>query len=317
MTKILITGASGFVGKAFMQRFADHADIDLYGVARRDMPWPNYKSVDLSKGLDIDFVPDVVIHAAAHVSPWGSKQEYRDKNVVATQNVIEFCGCNGRPRLIYLSSSSVYYTDEPQFDLKEDNPIGPDFINEYSASKYAGEKLVEAYDGSHVILRPRAIFGPGDTVLFPRLLVAAKKGRLPLFDSGGDPAIGDLIYIETLCDYLLIAALNTDITGAYNLTNAEAVEFQSLLLSVLERLDLPKPTRHFKVSTAMKLAGALEWIYTTLHITKEPPLTRYGVSVLANSKTFDVTRMLNDFGPPSVSLSEGVDRFVEWQKQNA
>lgn len=315
-TRILITGASGFVGGAFMRRFSGREDLLLHGVARRPMPWSNSTQLDLTREFSLDFTPDVVIHAAAHVSPWGSAREFREKNILATENVINFCRQSGMPKLIYVSSSSVFYRDAPQLNITEQSPIGPDFINDYAASKYAGELRVGDYEGDSVILRPRAIFGPGDTVLFPRILAAAKRGRLPLFDSPAGPAVGDLIYITTLCDYLLKAALTPAITGAYNLTNAEPVAFQALLLDVLQRLGLPTPTRRLKVQHAMWLAGALEAIYRCFRITREPPLTRYGVSVLAHSKTFDVRKMLADFGPPSVSLAAGVTEFIESQRDD-
>ncbi|WP_445765991.1 NAD-dependent epimerase/dehydratase family protein [Rheinheimera sp.] len=316
MTNILVTGASGFVGGAFMRRFGQRPDLCLHGVARRYMPWPNYTQLDLSRDITLNFRPDVVIHAAAHVSPWGSAGQYHQQNVKATQNLIRFCQQQHYPKLVYLSSSSVFYRDEPQFNLTEDSAIGPEFINDYSASKYAAELCVQEYEGNSVILRPRAIFGPGDTVLFPRILAAAKKGRLPMFDSSGPAAIGDLIYIDTLCDYILSAALRTDISGAYNLTNAEPVEFQSLLRTVLQRLGMPAPKRRLNVNTAMRLAAVLEWLYRTLRIAKEPPLTKYGVSVLTHSKTFDVSRMLADLGPPSVSIAEGIEQFIRWQQQH-
>ncbi|ODS22966.1 hypothetical protein AB835_11475 [Candidatus Endobugula sertula] len=194
MIKILITGASGFVGGNFLQRFSNRGDIEIHGVSRRARPWENYTQIDLSQGLDINFKPDVVIHAAAHVSPWGSQKTFFDKNILATENVIRFCEKNDHPKLIYVSSSSVYYHDKPQLNITENSPIGPDFINDYAASKYAGEERVRKYSGKKVILRPRAIFGPGDTVLFPRLLEVAKKERLPLFTTP-EPVIGDLIYV--------------------------------------------------------------------------------------------------------------------------
>ncbi|WP_370979408.1 NAD-dependent epimerase/dehydratase family protein [Agaribacterium sp. ZY112] len=316
MTNILVTGASGFVGRNIMQRFSGRDDLNLLGVARRPMPFNNYQQLDLSRGLNVDFSPDVVIHAAAHVSPWGSPKQYQDKNIKATQHVIDFCQQHGSPRLIYLSSSSVFYRDEAQFALTEQSPIGPDFINDYSATKYAGEQLLECYQGDRVILRPRAIFGPGDTVLFPRILRAAKKGMLPIIESQEQAVVGDLIYIDVLADYIIKAALDSTIVGSYNLTNAEPIEFQALLLDVLKRLDIALPKRRIKAATAMRLASLVESVYKALAIKKEPPLTRYGVSVMVHSKTFDVSRMLKDFGPPSVSISEGVDRFIEWQKNH-
>lgn len=314
--KILVTGASGFVGGSFLQRFSQRSDINIHGIARRAMPWKNYTRVDLTKDIDLAFKPDVVIHAAAHVSPWGKKAEFYKKNILATQNIIEFCKHCGNPKLIYISSSSVFYRDEPQSGLTEASPIGPTFINDYAATKYAGEQCVSAYEGEHVILRPRAIFGPGDTVLFPRLLTAAKKERLPLFRTPS-PVIGDLIYIDCLIEYILYAAQNNHIQGSYNLTNAEPVDIQALLISVLSRLGIAAPKRTVSVGKAMIVAGIIEGTYRFLGISREPPITRYGVSVLAHSKTFDVSKMLADFGQPSMTINQGIDKFIDWQLHHA
>jgi len=221
--KILVTGASGFVGGSFMRRFAGRSDLDVHGVARRATNLPNYTQLDLSYPFDLDMNPDVVIHAAARASPWGSQRAYYAQNVLATAHVIDYCQRHGRPRLIYVSSSSVFYREEHQLGLTEASPIGPNFINAYAQTKYMGEDLVCAYPGEKVVLRPRAVFGPGDTVLFPRILEAAAKGKLPLFTGQDQPVRGDLIYIDALCDYLLAAAIAPNLSGSYNLTNAQPI----------------------------------------------------------------------------------------------
>jgi nucleoside-diphosphate-sugar epimerase len=313
--KILVTGASGFVGGSFMRRFAGRSDLDVLGVGRRATDLPNYIQMDLSRPFDLDMNPDVVIHAAARASPWGSQREYHAQNVLATAHVIDYCQRHGHPRLIYVSSSSVFYREEHQMGLTEASPIGPNFINAYAQTKYMGEELVCAYPGEKVVLRPRAVFGPGDTVLFPRILEAAAKGKLPLFTGQDQPVLGDLIYIDVLCDYLLAAAIAPNPSGSYNLTNAQPIEIQVFLLQILKRLGLAAPTRQVSVATALRAATVVEWVYRLIHLPGEPPITRFGVGVFAYSKTFDVSRALQDLGPPGVSLDEGVERFITWQKQ--
>jgi 2-alkyl-3-oxoalkanoate reductase len=315
--KILLTGASGFVGGSFRRLYEDRDDLEIFGVARSALDEKNYASVDLSKHFDLSFTPDVVIHAAARSSPWGKKSEFKAQNIDATREVIRFCERRCLPKLIYISSGSVYYKNQHQLNMTEESPIGPDFVNAYAATKYAGEELVRRYEGEHVILRPRAVFGPGDTVLFPRILKAAQKGKIPLFKQEGSPAVGDLIYIDVLCDYMLKAAMDPGIQGEYNLTNGEPVEIQEFLFHVFERLDLPKPTRTFHVSTAMKVAACTEVLYKLFRVPWEPPITTFGIGVFAYSKTFDVSKMLRDFGPPLCSVQEGVDRFVDWEKGRA
>jgi nucleoside-diphosphate-sugar epimerase len=312
---ILVTGASGFVGGAYFNRFRDRPGLVLHGVGRRSLAMPGYTAVDLSRPFDIDFDPDVVLHAAALASPWGTRAEYQRQNVDATRHVIDYCRRHGMPRLVYVSSSSVFYRDGDQFGITEASPIGPQFVNDYAATKHAGERLAEGYPGEWCIVRPRAVFGPGDTVLFPRILEAARRGRLPFIDNGGAPAVGDLIYIDTLCDYLHAAATSPQAPRrAFNLTNNQPVAILPFLFDVFDRLGIPRPTRTVSLRTAMLAARAGEAIYRVLRLSGEPPVTRFGVGVFAWSKTFDVSRAMAAFGPPSTSLEHGVERFVEWQR---
>jgi nucleoside-diphosphate-sugar epimerase len=313
--KILVTGASGFVGGRFMARFCGRPGVSLHGLGRRPLAVADYTALDLAELFDVPFEPDVVIHAAARATPWARRQDYERDNVLATSRVIDFCRRRGLPRLIYVSSSSVYYQPGHQLGLTERSPIGPRFVSDYAATKYAGEALVRAYPGRCVIVRPRAVFGPGDTVLFPRILAAARTGKLPLITTAGPPAIGDLIYIDTLVDYLFTIATRTDVADAYNLTNNEPVVIQDFLLDVFARLGLPAPSRRVSVRTAMAAAAVTEAMYRVLRLPGEPPVTRFGVGVFAWSKTFDVTRALKDLGTPSVTLAEGVEAFVRWQRE--
>lgn len=313
--KLLVTGASGFVGGKLVERARLQRDVETFGVGRRVRPAdPAYASVDLSRPFSVPFSPDVVVHAAARSSPWGTHAEFHRHNVEATRHVIEFCERHGRPKLIYVSSSSVFYRPEHQFDLTESSPIGPAFVNTYAATKFAGEQLVRAYTGPSTILRPRAVFGPGDTVLFPRILAAAQSGRLPLLLPEGPPARGDLIYIDSLTDYILRAARDPAVTGDFNLTNAQPVPILDFLLGIFDRLDLPRPTRRVPVRRALRFAALTEFVYRAMPFLGEPPITRFGVSVFAWSKTFDVQKALAALGPPSVSLADGVENFVHWQR---
>ena len=312
--RLLITGASGFVGRKLAERARAAGGWEVFGVGRRPPAAPGYASVDLSRSFDLPFAPDVVVHAAARSSPWGSRAEFLRHNIEATRRVLEFCERRGRPKLVYISSSSVFYRNAHQLGLTEASPIGPAFVNTYAETKFLGEQLVRGYAGPWTILRPRAVFGPGDTVLFPRILAAARAGRLPHFTTDGPPARGDLIYIDTLSDYILRAARDPAVTGDFNLTNAEPVAIMALLLEIFGELGIPPPARRLPVRRALALAGTLEAVYRALPFLGEPPITRFGVGVFAYSKTFDVQKSLAALGPPSVPLREGVAAFVRWQR---
>jgi len=253
---------------------------------------------------------DVVVHGAARSSPWGSRREFERDNVQATRNVVDHCRATGSPRLVFLSSSSVLYEDRDQFDMTEATPFAAKPVNTYAATKQVAERLVSDYPGPWSILRPRAVVGPGDTVLLPRILRAAEAGRLPLLTSP-EPVVGDLIYVDNLTDCVEKAATDPAIAGVYNLTNAEPVPILDWLLELFGRLGFPAPTRRVPVSRALWAAWLLEGIYTLLPFLGEPPITRFGVHVFAYSKTFDVRKMLAAMGPPRVSLRDGLERIVE------
>lgn len=313
-TRILITGASGFVGGSFTRRFANRPDLEIVGLGRRVLDAPGYVQADLTRPLWLDYRPEVVIHAAARSSPWGSLAEFRQQNVEATRHVVDFCHRQGVKKLIYISSSSVFYQEQDQLGLNEESPIGPNFVNAYARTKYEGEQVAAAFRGQVVILRPRAVFGPYDTVLFPRLLRAAQAGRMAWITRPGPPAVGDLIGIDALSDYLLRAALDPQVAGAFNLTNNQPVEIQAFLADVFARLGLPPARRSLSRDHALRIATLLEWAYGRFCPHREPPITRFGVGVLAYSKTFDVGKSLRVLGPPTVSLAEGLDRFIAWQR---
>ena len=312
--RILLTGSNGFVG-GDLASFLLRRGHSVVGLGRSPEPAGavgEYLRHDLGEPLGWDGTVDAVVHCAALAAPWAAPAAFERANVDGTRHVVEWCQTHGRPHLVYISSSSVFYRAEDQLNLHEGSPIPADHeqINVYSRTKRIGERLVEAYDGPFAILRPRAVFGPGDRVLFPRILRAARAGRLPLIRRpDGRPVLGDLLYVENLSHYIG-TVVERGVTGVLNLTNAEPVDLQAFLLGVLERLGCPAPRRQVPLGLAMAMAGLSEWVSAVFLNYREPPVTRFGVSVFASSKTFDVRRCLELLGPPPISLAEGVERLA-------
>lgn len=311
--RAIVTGASGFIGGALVTRLRE-AGWEVTGVGRRELNEPGCLSHDLACPLpaSLDGQYDAVVHAAARSSPWGRRREFERDNVLATRKVVEFCRRNGSPRLVYVSSASVYYRPGHQLGMTEATPLPRRSVNHYAATKRAAEAVVRGYGRSWAILRPRAVYGPGDTVLLPRIVKAARAGRLPLIVPRGGPVVGDLIYVENLVDHLERAASDASVQGDSNLTDNQPVPIYEFLLGVFERLGIAAPTRRVSVRSAMLGAHALELGHRLFAPGREPAITRFGVHVFAYSKTFDVQKMLGVFGPPRVPLEEGVERTVRW-----
>lgn len=316
--KILITGATGFIGRSFLSRFVADKNCELYGIGRREAEdlsrHGHYHALALNQLKQLDFMPDVVIHSAGRASPWGTQAEYYRDNVATTQEVIDFCRQRKFPRLILLSSAAVYYQFAHQFSLTETSPIGPNFINRYAKSKYLAEQLVEQYEGEKSIFRPCGVFGEGDKLLFPPLLTAAKKGQLVRLHSAAEPAKTDLMHVDTLCDYLMAAALHAQPRRVYNISANEPIVIEQLLDSVLTTLDLPLPKKMLRLSHALGFAAVIESLWRWLPLQSDPPITRFGIATFGYSSTLDVSPMIHDFGPPKASLSHHLNHFLSQHK---
>jgi nucleoside-diphosphate-sugar epimerase len=312
MPSVLITGASGFVGGALAVHLT-RLGYEVTGLSRRASSTIQH---DLSRPIpDSIGGYDAIVHCAALSSPWASPDSFHSNNVTATRNLLDYATCSGCRRFVFISSSSVYYQHGDQFNLSEATPLPDKPINQYAATKREAELLVQQSKLSTIILRPRAVFGPGDTVLFPRLLRAASKGAMALFTRpDGLTPRGDLIYIDNLSHFIERAIVSSE-TGCFNLTNAEPVDLYAFLNNVFTSVGLPPVRRRIPVGLAFTMAGALEFASRTMFGYREPPITRFGVEVLSYSKTFDVSKATAAFGPPPISVEEGVARFIAWQKK--
>jgi 2-alkyl-3-oxoalkanoate reductase len=314
--RVLVTGSSGFVGGA-LGVWLRRAGWTVMGVSRsppRPGACDEFTACDLAAGPpDVAGRIDAVVHCAALASPWARPADYRASNVKALGHVLDLARAKRLGRFVLISSSAVHYAYADQLGLREDTPWPSQPANLYAASKRRGEAMVRDSGLPWTILRPRAVFGPGDTVVFPRILRAARRGALPtLVRPDGRSALTDLLYIDNLCGWIE-QALRRDVGGAYLLANGEPVEVQALLHDVLDRLGAPPPGRRMRVGTAMTLARCMEWGSAALAGWREPPVTRFGVASLAFSKTVDIAKARAELGAPVVSLREGLDRFVAWQ----
>lgn len=319
MPGILITGAGGFIGGRAAIAFREAGWVTV-STGRRFSSSADYVQQDLATAFSSEFLRrlagvDVVLHVAARSSPWGTRRQFERDNVDATRRLLEACEKSGRPRFLYVSSSSVFYQSQDQHGITELTPQASPAVNLYAETKQRAEDMVRTYGGLWVILRPRAVYGPGDTVLFPRILAAARAGRLPLLVRAGTPVTGDLIYIDNLIRCFVKAAENQSINGEFNLTDNAPVEIVAFLMSVFDKLRVPRPRRVLNVRHALRMALLIELFYRTFLWWKEPPITRFGVHVFAWSKTFNVQKMLDAFGAPETSAADGVQRFVDWIQQ--
>ncbi|PSB50077.1 NAD-dependent epimerase/dehydratase family protein [Chamaesiphon polymorphus] len=320
----LITGATGFLGKQLVVKLSQLGH-EVTALGRNStigdrLVTENVRFVsrDLRdrEGIIADLQgQDYVFHCGALSSPWGKERDFYEINYLGTKNVIEGCQIHRIKRLIHVSTSAVYCDYRDRLNILEDTPL-PIPVNAYTRSKQLAElEVSKAYQAGvpTITIRPRGIFGPGDTAILPRLMRANRRVGIPFIDRGR--ACIDITYIDNVIDALLLCqtAPDTALGKIFNITNGEPITVANLLTKLFTKLDEPCRLRPISLRAANWTASLMELIANTILLGKEPILTRYTVGLLAYSQTLDITAATHELGyQPRVSIDSGLDIFARW-----
>ncbi|NIK75183.1 nucleoside-diphosphate-sugar epimerase [Paenibacillus castaneae] len=325
--KALITGATGFLGKNLSGRLlAEGHEVTAVGRNEREGKLladkgARFLRLDLSSPDLAEAIKDhdFVFHCGALSSPWGAYRDFFESNVVGTRQVIEGCFKYGVKKLIYVSTPSIYFDYRDRLLITEDEQLPKRGVNRYAATKRLAEAEIDrAFEAGLpvVTIRPRALFGPGDTAIFPRLMRANEQRFLPVF--GGGRALIDVTYIDNVTEALLccLRADSSTLGQKYNITNGEPVQLFDLLSRLFERLDTPFHYKSIAYPVGFAAAALMESVAKLPWVKKEPLMTRYTVGILAYSQTLDISRAERELGyRPIVTIDEGIQRFCQWWKE--
>ena len=264
---------------------------------------------------------DAVLHNAAKAGAWGSYQEYFDANVRGTQNVIAGCRAQGVGKLVYTSTPSVTHSGRTpvQGGNERNTPYGRNFKTPYPATKVIAEKAVLAANGdllATVALRPRLIWGPGDTQLLPRLVERARAGRLRFIDGGHNRM--DTTYIDNAAQAHLAAlghlhAGATCAGKAYFISNGQPLPVREIVNALLQAAGAPAVDKSIPYALAYGAGAVLELGWRLLALRGEPPMTRFLAEQLSTPHWYDIGAAARDFGyRPQVNVAEGLRRTAAW-----
>ncbi len=328
--KVLVTGASGFLGGSLIRRLLDQG-AEVTGLCRRPQPeleaaGVTILSIDLANSKAVRNAcrgMDTVFHTAAKVGIWGRYQDFHDANVVGTQSIINGCRDFEVEKLVYTSTPSVVFNGEDHSGANESTPLGKKIPCHYPTTKAIAESAVRAANGEPpgnlktVSLRPHLIWGPGDPNLIPRVLERGRKGRLRIVGDGVNRV--DLSYIDNVVDAHLHAesALDNEAHNpggnAYFISNDEPVALWPWINELLENNGIPPIEKRISLSKARRLGASLEFIWRLFRIGSEPPMTRFVASELAKDHWFDISAAKRDLNfQPNVSMEEGMKRLLQY-----
>jgi nucleoside-diphosphate-sugar epimerase len=324
---ILVTGGTGFLGRHLAAALLARGE-KVFLLGRNFAPVEDLLQrgcvpvrVDLRDSTAVQAAcaqMELVYHVGALSAPWGKRADFQTINVGGTEAVLAGCRAHGVRRLVYVSSPSVVFDGRDQCLVSEQVAYPRRFTSVYALTKKLGEDRVRAAAQSGletVTLRPKAIFGPGDQALLPRLIAAARQGRLPQIGNGEN--LVDLTYVENVVHALLLAAEVKEAAGrVYTITNDEHAPLWQIIRAVLQRLGLSARLRSVPLSLALGVASLLE---ARAALTgQEPLLTRYSVLILARTQTYDISAARAELGyTPPVSLAEGITRTLAALKEEA
>lgn len=326
MRKVLITGATGGLGRRACELLtAEGVDVlatgrDVQkGAVLRDRGIA-FAPLDLAAASMAELVPLLegvtsIWHCAALSSPWGDLKAFEQANVLATRQLAQAAVQAGVGRFVHISTPALYFDFTHRLNVRE-SFVPTKFVNHYASTKFAAEQvlsqIVAASSGAltAAILRPRALFGPGDQVLLPRLMKLAEQNNGVLRLPNGGETLLDLTYLDNVVQAMRLAdskAGELPSLDTFNISNGEPVRLKDALTRLFKLLDKPWTIESVPYPVVDVAARGAE--LAARFTGKEPSLTRYSAGALAFSLTLDISHARNVLGyTPLVSLDEGLRR---------
>jgi nucleoside-diphosphate-sugar epimerase len=321
--RVLITGGTGFTGSHAVRRYLARGDtvrvLDSQKGVFFDELVAAGAEIQLGSITDRDAVRkavegvEIVQHIAATFREINvAKSVYKSVNVDGTRIVAEEALRAGVRRVVYCSTEGVHgnVSNPP---ATEEAPIAPQ--DYYQQTKWEGEVafrevLEQGLDG--VILRPTAIYGPGDPARFLMLFRMVKRGRFVIVGDGR--ACYHPVYIDNLCDAFELAADTPTARGeTFLVADDRYVSWNELVPLLAKTLGVEVRIHHLPLRPVWLAAAVIEGVCWPFGWT--PPLFRRRAEMFSHMRAFDISKARRVLGyDPKVSLEEGLRRTGEWYR---
>jgi 2-alkyl-3-oxoalkanoate reductase len=322
--KILVTGGTGFTGKALVRRMLDEG----HQVVALDYQ-EGHKTAELrawGAELVIGSITDpqivrrcmqgvdVVHHVAAAFRELSvPRSHYRTVNVDATEDLLKAALEAGVTKFVYCSTCGVHgHVEHPPAD--ENAPIRP--ADYYQQTKYDAEPIVLGYVEKGLktsIIRPAAIFGPGDPGRFYMIFRQLTRGWFPIFGDG--QVLYHPLYIDNLLDaFTLTTREDAGVGEAYLIADEHYVTVEDLVRRAAAAMDQPFRFRRYPIWPVLAAGYAVEAVCRPFGI--EPPLHPRRVDWYRQTRAFSIDKAKRELGyQPKIDLDEGLRRACDWYRR--
>ncbi len=317
-----VTGGSGFIGGRLISRLlregwrvralsrSDRSDEKLRGAGAEPVRGDLSDSAAMEEGArDCE----AAFHLAAHLGQWGKPEDFERDNVQGTANALAACRAAGARRFVHCGTEAALIAGEPLVNVDETAPLRPDSAALYPSTKAKAEQLVREASANGfeaVVLRPRFVWGAGDTSLLPEILAAVEAGRFAWI--GGGRHLTATTHVDNVVEGLLLAAERGTPGEAYFVTDGEPVVFREFLSEMIATQGVEPPTRSMPRPLASALAPVVEGAWRLLPLKGEPPLTRLAIWLSSQECTIDISKARRELGyEPVISREQGLAEMRE------
>jgi nucleoside-diphosphate-sugar epimerase len=312
-----VTGGSGFIGGKLVQRLVAEGR-PVRALARSDTAAERVAELgaDPVRGDLADRASlaagaaecEVAFHLAAHLGEWGPRAEFERGNVEGTRNVLAACAEAGVKRFVHCGTEAALMAGEPLVGVDETTPLRPDSRAPYPATKAKAEQAVRKANRDRfetVVLRPRFVWGKGDTTLLPEMVATVESGRFAWV--GGGRNLTDTTHVDNVVEGLILAVEKGRPGEAYFVTDGEPVVFREFVTQLLRTQGVEPPDRSLPAWMAGPTARICEAAWRLLPLPGEPPMTTFRAWLLTQECTIDISKARTELGyEPLVSHKQGL-----------
>ncbi|MCK6555421.1 NAD-dependent epimerase/dehydratase family protein [Candidatus Binatia bacterium] len=316
--KVLVTGATGFLGRSIVARLQREA-VEVRALVRPGRaglppdvePCPGDLKDEASIATAVQGV-DAVVHAGAKVDTSGKWEEFAEVNIRGTRRVISAARASGVGRIVHISSLSVYDVDRDGVTITEDSPYESEANarGHYSRSKLAADRLAltEARAGAPVVvLRPGLLYGPGKRPPLARQSFAVKGWKLILARPNYPLPMS---YVDNTADAVWLALHCPDAIGqAFTIVDENIRQNELVSLYRAASGEVWRPV-FLPVGTVALAAGVAERGLRLVR--RRSPVTYHQVRRATDRAWYDCSRAEQVLGwRPAVPVHEGLRRTFE------
>lgn len=325
MSKVLITGANGFIGSHLIEKFQKEGH-QVYGLVRptSDLSLINGMDVSLRYGDVTDFAAmdkslngiDILIHNAGLASDWGSLESFRKINLEGTKIVSRAALNNKISRIVHMSSTAIHGFNH-KHPVSEDDPGNPVF--NYSISKLEAENWIFDFGRKHNIevtaIRPGNVFGPGDHSFIARYIEAMLSGKIAYINKG--QSLTCPTYVKNLVNGVYLASFHIDAPGeAFIITDGLQINWKQFTEAIADEMHIPHPRPSIPMGLSLFLASMSEGIYKFFRSDHAPLLTKYRMYNGGTDYCFSIQKARDILGfEPAINLEIAIEQTVFWYKR--